>query len=831
MSRTQERPLDAVTLSPAEVATAPARGGVVRTSMASAGPRVGRFVVVEGGDDDELADVVMAEDPELGRRVALRLLPIEDEPGDGVRAARAMAGVVHPNVVTIYEVGQAEGRAFIAMERVEGEPLTAWLATPRRWRDVLAVFVAAGRGLEAAHRAGVIHGDVTAARVQLGRDGRPRVADFGLAERVRWPGVDEPVRGAPDHLAPERWRGVAADARSDQYAFAVALWTALWGRPPIEAATIAALRQAVLDGARPTGAGAPRWLARVLTRSLASVPAERWPSMTELLAAIDRGLVARRQAWRGGAAVALAAATLVGLVTVERNAARASLCLSPACTEVARRAPTLAPAARLELEALRRELATLRATIVSGRRDGAVAASDALLVRARHLGDPATLGRALDVRWRASYQVEDGTAVLPFLRELTTVAAEARDDAVAATAWATMAVIAAQRHGEADQAQVMLASAHAATTRAGDPPAVRIEVLGKAAEVALSVDDHAGARTALAEALRLLDATGASDPAATLTLATLLHTEGRAAWYANELTAAVAAHRGAIAAYDRALGPSTGEVARVYVDLGQVLRDQRRHADALVALDEAVRILDAHGESSRLAVALVCRSSVRVDLGDTAAGLVDAQRALEIARRVMPDDAIALAGIESDVARAYHNAGLALRDAARVDTAAVIYRKLLATATRAGWSNSNVAIWWVSLADLERRRERCAAALPAYVRAGEVIVATSADSPVRGYVLRGEGACLHALGRTADAIDRLEQARRAPTSPSMVKDVALGDGLLGQLLADTGRDRPRGIALVRAAVAALEAAGSTDERVPGLVAWLRRHGGAPRRSE
>ena len=805
--------------APTEQPTVRERGGAVGLSASAAGPRFGRFVLAAGEDDDELADVVVADDPELGRRVALRLVPIADAPGDGVRAARAMAGVAHPNVVTIYEVGEAQGRAFIAMEHVEGELLTTWLATPRPWRAIVAVFVAAGRGLEAAHQVGVIHGDVTAARVQLGRDGRPRVADFGLAESVRWPGLAEPIRGAPDHLAPERWRGAPADAGSDQYAFAVALWTALWGRPPIEAPTIAALRAAVLDGARPSGAGAPRWLARVLARALAPTVDARWPTMTALLAAIERGLATRRR-WRGGAAAVIAVATVAALL-VERGAAPAAL-----------RLPT-APIARAEAETLRRELAVLRAAIAAGQLDGAPARADALLARARHLADPVALSRALDARWRASYQGEDLAEALPFLREQTTVAAQARDDAAAAGAWAAMAVIAARRQGEAHEAQVMLAAARAATARAGDPPAVRVEVLGKVADVALTVDDHVAARAALAEARLLFDAAtvGMPDAAATLMRAALLHTEGRAAWLANDLSAAVTAHRDAIAAYERALGPAPRVTAGVHVALGQVLHDQGRDDDAVRALDTAVRLLDAQGESTQLAVALVCRSAVRVQQDRTAEALVDAQRALEVARRVMADDATALAEIEADVARAYHNAGLARHDAALVDTAAVIYGKLLATATRAGWRNSNVAIWWVNLADLERRRARCAAALPSYERARDVVVATASDSPVLGYVLRGEGACLHAVGRADDAIDRLERARRAATTPSMAKDVALGDGLLGQLLADTGRDRDRGVALVRAAVAALAAEGSTDERVPGLVAWLRRHGGTSRRHE
>src|SRR4051794_37484059 len=128
--------------------------------------------------------VYAASDPELGRKVAIKLL------GAGAhvdqqrlrREAQAMARLQHPNVIAVYDVGLFAGRAFIAMELVEGTTLATWMtAEPRTWREIVALFVQAGRGLAAAHTVGLVHRDFKPANVLVGRDGRPRVGDFGLA--------------------------------------------------------------------------------------------------------------------------------------------------------------------------------------------------------------------------------------------------------------------------------------------------------------------------------------------------------------------------------------------------------------------------------------------------------------------------------------------------------------------------------------------------------------------------------------------------------------------------------------------------------------------------
>ena len=216
--------------------------------------------------------VYAAFDPELNRRVAIKLVRAElgrDEHGRArmVREAQAMARLSHPNVVSVYDVGIAgDGSLFIAIELVEGGTLSDWLRqSPRSGRDVLAMFIAAGRGLAAAHRAGLVHRDFKPENVLVGTDGRPRVTDFGLVcadsadnadsvvERTTDPepislssssdSLQTPltnagvVMGTPGYMSPEQCASLPTDARSDQFSFCAALYRALYGERPFEGST------------------------------------------------------------------------------------------------------------------------------------------------------------------------------------------------------------------------------------------------------------------------------------------------------------------------------------------------------------------------------------------------------------------------------------------------------------------------------------------------------------------------------------------------------------------------------------------------------------------
>ncbi|HEU4412277.1 MAG TPA: serine/threonine-protein kinase [Polyangiaceae bacterium] len=283
----------------------------------------GRYVLGPVIGAGAMGVVYEAYDPELERKVALKLLKASDGPGEPGRQerlrreAQAMARVSHPNVVPVYDVGSWRGRVFVAMERVEGLPLSALLRAGVDWRRALGLFAQAGRGLGAAHRAGVVHRDFKPDNVLVDGEGRARVTDFGLARVERRSPADpgaaggalmsSSFAGTPAYMAPEQLRGEAVDARTDQFGFCVALYEALYGRRPFDGGDAAALLGAMASGEfdRPARRRAPARLGRALERGLRFAPAERYPSMDALLDALERAARAKaRPAALAGALLA-----------------------------------------------------------------------------------------------------------------------------------------------------------------------------------------------------------------------------------------------------------------------------------------------------------------------------------------------------------------------------------------------------------------------------------------------------------------------------------------------------------------------------------------------
>jgi len=279
------------------------------------GTTVDRYVVIGRIGRGGMGTVYAAWDPDLGRRVALKLLHRFEGPTARERLfaeARALARLRHPHVVTAHDVGDFGDRVFLAMDFVEGPTLRGWLEQAPSRTEVLAVLVQAGRGLAAAHAAGVVHRDFKPDNVlvELTAHGPvARVIDFGLAATGEGPqsreeiGADDPrtLRGAgtPAYMAPELFEGEPANARSDQWSFAKVCAEALTGRRLPRSGT----------GAQAEGAGGPR---RVLARALASDPHARWPDMATLLDALERGR--RRRRWIAlGLGVAGLSATAVAM--------------------------------------------------------------------------------------------------------------------------------------------------------------------------------------------------------------------------------------------------------------------------------------------------------------------------------------------------------------------------------------------------------------------------------------------------------------------------------------------------------------------------------------
>ncbi|HEY2510056.1 MAG TPA: serine/threonine-protein kinase [Polyangiaceae bacterium] len=326
-----------------------------------AGSLVGRYVVVERIGSGGMGSVYLAYDAHLARRVAIKVLRTDADGPEGrarlVREAQAMARLAHPNVVAVYDAGTFEERVFLAMEYVEGTTLSAALREPRPWRDALAWLKAAGRGLAAAHAAGIVHRDFKPANVLLGKDGRVAVADFGIARAHAGEASASPLASVPPpavsangeadavsdvlgslgdpltetgalvgtvgYMSPERAFEHCDDARSDQFSFCVTLYRALYGRAPFPYVDLPSYLQALVGPPLPPPAGTPvpRWIHAVLERGLSHEPAERFASMNDLLDALDRDPGRRRRAWLA----ALGGATLVGAFAVGTVAHRHTL--------------------------------------------------------------------------------------------------------------------------------------------------------------------------------------------------------------------------------------------------------------------------------------------------------------------------------------------------------------------------------------------------------------------------------------------------------------------------------------------------------------------------
>ena len=304
------------------------------------GATVGRYVVLDRIGAGGMGVVYAAYDPELDRRVAIKLLRPDRFSSEAgrlrlLREAQALARLTHPNVVAVYDAGTFGDRVFVAMELVEGETLRQWLGEgPRSWREVLDRFLPAGRGLAAAHAAGLVHRDFKPENVLLGRDGRVRVADFGLAKALAdaeeeppgeaaEPGEGTPltewgvVLGTPAYMAPEQLRGIAADARSDQFSFCVALYEALYGERPFEEGGV--VKEA------PAGTKVPGWLRAVILRGLMASPEERYPTMDDLLRDLERDPATVRRRWLAAAAIVILAGAVFGSLGYFQ-ARRAQLC-------------------------------------------------------------------------------------------------------------------------------------------------------------------------------------------------------------------------------------------------------------------------------------------------------------------------------------------------------------------------------------------------------------------------------------------------------------------------------------------------------------------------
>ena len=675
---------------------ATAAGTPLPTVDDAVGKTFGRYQVQARVGAGGMGVVYKARDPALDRIVALKVLPPLDpelrEPLEARlrREAQALAKVDHEHVIAVHDVGVAAESVFIAMQFVDGTTLDRYLEAHRPPpRRVLALFAAAGRGLAAAHAAGIVHRDFKPANVLVDRAHRPYVGDFGLAR-----GIDDAdaapaggaghsllevdvtrtgaVMGTPLFMAPEQHRGEAATARADQFSFCISLWLALFGAHPFatgrweRGAAIAAMAaDRITEPTRPRGV--PARAVRALRRGLRHDPAQRWPAMTELIAAIEPPSRAR---WvlggltaAGVASGIVLSATVGGVVVPDRdpcaNVARPILAVwnqdrRGTLTEAfaATKLPYAADLAERvgdRIDARAREWSSMRIDACRATRVGGVQ-SDQLLDRRMACLDQrlVELDAALGVLTAAPTadavdRSVDAIGALPAIAlcgDLARVggvealpadpAARARvqellrDLAIAAASLAAGTIAGSQERAAAllDRARgagsaVALARAldlaAAAHLQSGDAAAA-IPAWREAASVAARAHDDRLAGAALLHVAQSLQEEG-KDAEVLLVLADAEVTLARA-------------------------GDQPDQLGMMHRLRGEALRVQSRFPDAEAALDRAIALFEAGGDQTELelAAALTTSGSVLADVSKFEPARDRMRRAVEIVtRRSGPD--------------------------------------------------------------------------------------------------------------------------------------------------------------------------------------------------
>ncbi len=313
-----------------------------RDSGATLPQRISKYEVGERLGTGGNGVVLLARDVTLDRKVAIKVLrgaATEEASQRLLREAQSAAKLSHENVIVVHEVGTHDGSVFVAMEYVGGGTLRDW-ARAHGWREVLDAYRRAGRGLAAAHAAGLVHRDFKPDNVLVAEDGRVRVTDFGLVSvsgtrtESATTSLDGTalgttltrtgtVMGTPRYMAPEQHEGAAVDARADQFAFCVALYEGLYHRLPFEGETYETIANHACAGEivpPPADSPVPRSIRDAILRGMSPDPEARWPSMPALLDALTPPAPRSRRVWLAAVpAVLLVSALLVFFIERSRR--------------------------------------------------------------------------------------------------------------------------------------------------------------------------------------------------------------------------------------------------------------------------------------------------------------------------------------------------------------------------------------------------------------------------------------------------------------------------------------------------------------------------------
>ncbi len=892
--------------------------GARPAGLVARGTVIDRYVILRELGAGGFGAVYEALDPDLDRRVALKVFHGTASATAQARFARegkAIAALDHDAVVRVFDVGESDGRRFIAMELVEGMSLERWLEATQARREVLRVLLAAGHGLAAAHAAGLVHRDFKPANVLVGAGEVVKVADFGLAraaassdsdagsdagsgsdsgpgsgagiERVTRTGT---VVGTPAYMAPEQFRGETGDARSDQFAFGVVLHEALTGQRPFDGDDWASVRTSVLAGKRrpiPRERAMPAWLGRIVDRALATEPQARFPTMNALLAELgrDRRRTVRRAAI---AIVGIGVVTTVALSERDRSAtpcAGAEKMLAGTWDDTVRArvgdafgatgrpfaATSFAAVSRAlderagqwrsmrvaSCEATRQghqspQLLDLRSQCLETRRRELAATTTVLLDAAQ--GE--TVARAVDIvgRLPAIALCEDGTALLGQPPRPATVEARSEIDTLEADLARATALIEAARFTDAATALdgVVDRSARLGWT----PLEARARfTAGKLAWEQARVDDGEAAMYAAAEAAarahddrllaeiwvtlagrvvndrqdlesgRALLAVARTAEARVpdeLTRARVLRVAGAVARAAGELDDARALWEESLAGFERAHGGPHADVAAMLSSVGIIARNQGKLDEARALYQRSIAMHEALTGPEHPNV-----SFPLMNLGVLVhtEGQFDEARALQ--ERVVRIRQAAYPAGHINVAYALSNLGTVLRDLDEDVAARQHFERAIAMARPLDPDHVLIAQSGQMLAMLQRDAGEYDAAIASTREALRIFEKLRGpDHPDLGYALENLGRIELKRGRPADAIPHLERALTNRQNGPFLHLVAETRFSLAEALWDSGRDRPRAIALAREAHAGWSASTAADkaEKVAAIERRLQAWG-------
>jgi eukaryotic-like serine/threonine-protein kinase len=591
-----------------------------RTLAAAAGglaPRtIGRYRLGRAIGSGAFGTVYEAEDPELDRRVAIKVLTVrsEKEAARVVREAQLLATLSHPNVVQVFEVGTTGGgrSPYVVMELVEGLTLRKWLSqAPHAWREVVEVVLGVAQGLWAAHQAGIIHRDLKPENVLMGSDGRPRVIDFGLA-RSLGDAEDEPsgvtlrsgsssqltatgqVMGTPAYMAPEVFAGEHTPL-SDQYALCVTLYEALFGERPFVAESAEDLCKQVLarEVGRPVDRrGVPRRIAAIALRGLRRAPRERFGDLGALVTALEAGLRPRRWGRLAGAVVGVGG-LLVGGIALAGLEDRRPEPVVPDDALLEEPGSTVTPsdpeqaAAIAELAAA---AARLRTFVATAKLDAALELSESLLERASALGHAPTLVEVSLLRGQALILATDYEHAVPVLQKAYFLAQDEGLPLGAAHAASELVGVLGYQADQYEDAHRWKEHAEGAFQRAGLDPRQHVPYVFAVAGLASREGDKVGATTMLRAAIAAVER---DERANTSAHALLLKSLGRELYTSGDPEAAVVFAREAVAIYAVHDGTHSFTHAAALDNLGVFLTGLGRYEDALVHHREALEIRGA----------------------------------------------------------------------------------------------------------------------------------------------------------------------------------------------------------------------------------------------